>query len=115
MTENHLFIEGVEQKEELERKLRNKTTINQKTISGEKQELEIEERLAISQSDTSKKIFVLEKMVYPSGKKEIRFGYYIIGKKGKFEDRWAWGQFAPFIPPEDLKNIIKKAEKEDFF
>jgi len=43
---------------------------------------------------------------------EYRFGYYIIGKKGRAKDKWVWGQYCPFIPRRDFKKLINKAQKE---
>lgn len=86
MTENYLYLERIKQKEELKEKLENKDTINIKNINGKKQNLDIEKRLAIPQYDGSDKVFILEKFTYPFSKNELRFGYYIIGKKGQFED-----------------------------
>jgi hypothetical protein len=43
---------------------------------------------------------------------ELRFGYYIIGKKeGRTKGKWVWGQFAPFIRLNDFQAIIEEARQ----
>jgi hypothetical protein len=49
-----------------------------------------------------------------SGKKEVRIGYYIVGKRGRYQGKWAWGQFCPFIPQKDLQEICEIIKKEKF-
>lgn len=111
MTKNWLYLSGAKQEEEIREKLENKETIPHKTISGKEVEPTIEERIAIPQSNYNGKVFVLEKIKRKDDSAEFRIGYYIIGKRGRFRDRWAWGQFAPFIPPKDLNRLIKLAKK----
>lgn len=43
---------------------------------------------------------------------EYRFGYYVVGRIGRAAGRWTWGQFAPFIPREDLDVLLDKARAE---
>ena len=42
----------------------------------------------------------------------FRIGYYIIGKIGRANGRWWWGQSAPLLFGNDLMLLIQKA-KED--
>ncbi len=63
------------------------------------------------QSDYPEKVFIIERL--RNGEKlEYRFGYYIVSRYGKTKGRWLWGQFSPFIPAIDLKNLLEKAKKE---
>jgi hypothetical protein len=39
------------------------------------------------------------------GDAEYRFGYYTVSRK----DKWWWGQFAPFIPEQDLGPLLEQA------
>ncbi|HLB72229.1 MAG TPA: hypothetical protein VJJ51_14395, partial [Candidatus Methanoperedens sp.] len=64
------------------------------------------------QTNKPDKIFVLQELTFGNGNKEIRIGYYIVGKNGKMKDKWAWGQFCPFFPKNDLEDLIKKAQEE---
>ena len=56
------------------------------------------------------------KMAYPNswqeGDIEYRIGYYIVGKIGRAEDKWTWGQYCPIIPGHDLKKLLSNAKKE---
>ena len=47
------------------------------------------------------------------GQIEYRFGYYMVGQNGNRIGKWTWGGFCPFIPQEDLKRLINKAETEN--
>ncbi len=42
---------------------------------------------------------------------ELRFGYYIIGKTGKSQGKWVWGQFCPSFPRGDFVALIAKAKR----
>ena len=70
----------------------------------------------LRQSDYPDKIMTIEEI---SGgtpeKRELRFGYYIIGKKGRKKGRWTWGQFALIAPKEpnhDIQNLIQLAREK---
>jgi len=54
----------------------------------------------------------LQELHFENGKKQIRIGYYIIGKKPGARDRWVWGQFCPFFPKQDLNKLIRKAKRK---
>ena len=42
---------------------------------------------------------------FDKGHAEYRIAYYMIGHK-RARNKWAFGQFAPIITPEDLEEII---------
>lgn len=114
MTENHLYLGGVEQEEELLEKLEKRDSVMITDNDGKKHEIEIDKRLAISQHDVTDKVFILERISYSPRKKDLRFGYYVIAENGQFEGEWVWGQRTPYIPPEDFKEIYEKAEELNF-
>lgn len=64
-----------------------------------------------SNSDGDKVVF-LQELEFEDGSKEFRLGYYIIGHRGRFKGKWAWGQFAPFIPAEDLIKLVEKGKEK---
>jgi len=78
----------------------------------------------LPQHNLSKKVFVFERMrlIKKEGKishakvkvgsVEYRFGYYIVGKIGRANNKWIWGQFCPIIPHQDLIKLLKKAKSE---
>lgn len=43
---------------------------------------------------------------------EYRIGYYIVGKIGRGNNHWMWGQFCPMIPDDDFEKLFNKAKKE---
>jgi hypothetical protein len=81
-------------------------------INGRKIKFKVGKYVTLPQSDYPKKIFVLQEILFETGKKEIRIGYYIIGKKSKMKGKWVWGQFCPLFPKKDLKRLLEKARKE---
>ena len=76
------------------------------------------------QSNYLEKVFVVERVKFvrtegnitsrhrENNKYEYRIGYFIVGKIGKREGKWTWGQYCPFIPVEDFHKLIKQAIKD---
>lgn len=76
------------------------------------------------QHNVSEKVFVIERLrrlkidgttvhkLLKTGDIEYRIGYYMIGKNGRVNGRWTWGQYCPLIPQEDFKKLIDKATEE---
>ena len=76
------------------------------------------------QSNYPEKVFVIERIKFVKTDGEItsnhrendyyeyRIGYFIVGKIGKRNGHWTWGQYCPFIPLNDFHKLIKLAEKE---
>lgn len=62
-----------------------------------------------------KKVLIMQLMQLETGKREIRVGYYIIGKLPKMKDRWVWGQYAAFIPLPVFRRLIDKATHRGWF
>lgn len=79
-------------------------------INGKRKKFKIGEYVTLKQSNYPGKIFVLQEIFFEDGKKEIRVGYYILGKKPRMKNKWTWGQFCPFFPKKDLVALIKKAK-----
>jgi len=44
---------------------------------------------------------------------EYRIGYYMVGKNGRANGRWIWGQFCPMVPKDDFKKLIDLAKKDE--
>ena len=76
------------------------------------------------QHNLPEKVFVIERLelgapegiitnkLARAGDIEYRIGYYIVGRIGRANDRWVWGQFCPLIPAADLEPLLAKARKE---
>jgi len=65
------------------------------------------------QYNYDEKVFVVERLRKEEDDKiEYRLGYYIVGKIGRANGKWIWGQFCPIIPKEDFFKLIDKAKKE---
>jgi len=80
-------------------------------IDGKRSNFKIGKYVTLRQSNYPGKIFVLQEILFEDGKKELRLGYYIIGKKPRSKDKWVWGQFCPLFPKQDLIKLIDKAKK----
>ena len=83
----------------------------------------IEARTMMPQSNHSEKVFVFERMKFEAsegiitkktkkGSIQYRIGYYIVGKIGRMNGKWTWGQYCPTIPVEDFNELISLAKKE---
>ncbi len=79
-------------------------------INGKRINFEVKKQVTLRQSNYPEKTFVLQELQFENGKKEIRLGYYIIGKKPRSKGKWVWGQFCPLFPKKDFIKIIKKAK-----
>ena len=55
---------------------------------------------------------ILDRKNWGKGDVEYRIGYYIVGKIGRANGRWVWGQFCPLIPAEDFIKLLEKAKEE---
>lgn len=76
------------------------------------------------QTGLPEKIFVIERLkkihvegetAYGDrivGEVEYRLGYYMLGRIGRMNGRWTWGQYCPLIPLQDFPKLIEKAKKE---
>ena len=82
-------------------------------IDGKRSNFKIGKYVTLRQSNYPGKIFVLQEILFEDGKKELRLGYYIIGKKPRSKDKWVWGQFCPLFPKQDLIKLIDKAKKNE--
>lgn len=69
----------------------------------------IKDEICRPQSDYPEKMLCLQLIEWQGGEKELRLGYYIIGKKPKMRGKWVWGQFASMMPTKDFEAIIKDA------
>lgn len=78
---------------------------------GEVWQYEIIDEIRRPQSDLPTKIFCIERLKFDNGRDEIRFCYYIIGKRPRMKGRWTWGQFAPLVPFKDFKILVREVEK----
>jgi hypothetical protein len=65
-------------------------------------------------SDGSKVLY-LQQLEFEDGHTELRFCYYILGKKPKMLGKWVFGQFAPITPPADFYVLVAEAEKRGWF
>jgi len=77
------------------------------------------------QHNLDEKVFIIERLRkaktegkithtkgWKKGEIEYRVGYYIVGRIGRAEGKWIWGQFCPLIPKADFDKLIKKAKRE---
>jgi hypothetical protein len=70
-------------------------------------EAKILKRVALAEEDYPQ-INVVDLIEFTKDKsREIRFGYYIMDRNGK----WVWGQYCPCYPKRDFKKLFTKAKK----
>ncbi|MCX6268332.1 MAG: hypothetical protein NTW16_13390 [Bacteroidetes bacterium] len=83
----------------------------------------IEARTMMVPINHSEKVYVFERMKFDreegittkkvkKGTVQYRIGYFIVGKIGKMNGKWTWGQYCATIPIEDFDNLISLARKE---
>ena len=67
------------------------------------------------QDSSHNKLLILQLMQLDDGKREVRVGYYIIGKLPKMRGKWVWGQYAAFIPLPVFRRLINMATRRGWF
>ena len=67
------------------------------------------------QDPSKEKVLILQLMRLATGKKEVRVGYYIIGKLPKMKGKWVWGQFAAFMPLSVFSKLVRLATRRGWF
>jgi hypothetical protein len=83
------------------------------TIEGKKVKFRVGKYVTLPASNYRGKTFILEEIFFEDrSEPELRFGYYIIGRKGGRKGKWVWAQFCPLILKEDLQKIIELAKRE---
>jgi hypothetical protein len=67
------------------------------------------------QSTNPNKVIIRQRIEFEDGRRQVRLGYYIIGKKPKMKGRWVWGQYAAMMPMGDFRKVIRRAERSGWF
>lgn len=106
-----------------EKEWQGSNTVRTKNISRTYKVLWVREAFTFMvQSNYPEKVFVIERLRKQSfiegkpntndeiGAVEYRIGYYILGKIGRANGKWVWGQFCPLIPAGDLTKLFNKAK-----
>ena len=82
-------------------------------IEGGSRSFQVKNYVSIVPSNsTGDKVAILEEIEFEDGNKELRLGYYIIRHKGRMKGKWAWGQYALFIPAEDLIKLVERGKEK---
>ena len=65
------------------------------------------------QSDYKDKVAVIQDLRFEDGRKELRFGYYMISSENnpKRKGEWTWGQSPLMIPKPDIKELLSLAAR----
>jgi hypothetical protein len=71
-------------------------------------EIKILDEHKIQEKEIREEIEKEEKLSEKIGENIYRICYYIVGKIGKKENEWTWGQYAPFVLEKDMANLIIK-------
>lgn len=83
-----------------------------KDIRGQEKFYVVDDEIQRLQSTFHEKMIVLQKIRWEyGGHVEYRLGYYMIGQKPGARGRWTWGQYATFIPADDMKAIYAEAHE----
>lgn len=86
------------------------------TQDGEKVRGTISACVRLQESGHKNKQFVLERIRFDNfpgyPKTLFRIGYFMLGKKRRMRNKWAWGQYAPLFKRQDLKRLISKAQQK---
>lgn len=67
----------------------------------------IAEEVFLAQSNP-RKAFALHKLRFDDNSEEIRICYYMIAEKPRMRGKWAYGQYAPMMTPDEARLIFSK-------
>jgi len=82
-------------------------------VNGGSRSFRVKEFVSIVPSNSKgDKLALLEELEFEDGSKELRLGYYKIGHRGRMKGKWAWGQYALFIPADDLLKLIERGKEK---
>jgi hypothetical protein len=82
-----------------------------KTIDGAPLNYEVEEEEVFVAPSDSTKAFCFQKLRFDDGRIEFRLCYYMIARRPRMKGKWAFGQFAPMMTPEELAKVFDIARK----
>jgi hypothetical protein len=76
----------------------------------------VDELSRMQENSQNSKLLLLQKLKFDNdGHSELRFCYYIVGKKEGMKGRWVYGQFSPIAPPRDILALLEEAKNKDWF
>jgi hypothetical protein len=82
-----------------------------KTIDGAPLNYVVEdEEVFVAPSDETK-AFCFQKLRFDDGRVEFRLCYYMIARRPRMKGKWAFGQFAPMMTPEELEMVFEIARR----
>ncbi|HKO19198.1 MAG TPA: hypothetical protein VJU82_09965 [Acidobacteriaceae bacterium] len=77
-----------------------------KGIDGSPLIYEVEDEEVFVAPSNAGKAFSLQKLRFSDGRIEFRICYYMIAHKPRMKGKWAFGQFAPMMTPQELEMIM---------
>ena len=86
---------------------RGKTT-RRKDIKGNPMVYTVEDEMVFEANSNPQKAFALHKLKHHDGRVEFRICYYMIAHRARMKGKWAFGQFAPMMTKEELREIFNK-------
>jgi hypothetical protein len=87
-------------------------------IDGSPLEFRVDDDDLFTAPSNAKKAYLLQKVRmddgegFDKGHDEYRIAYYMIGHRKRVRGKWAFGQFAPIMTPEDLVAIVKRMKEK---
>jgi hypothetical protein len=79
---------------------------------GYKYKFTVTDEIVRLQTGMPDKLLCLQLIEFEDRKKEVRLGYYIIGKKPKMRGKWVWGQYCTLLPLADFRALVQSAERK---
>jgi len=82
-----------------------------KTIDGAPLIYTVEEEEVFVAPSNDAKAFCFQKLRFDDGRTEFRLCYYMIARRPKMKGKWAFGQFAPMMTPDELALMFRIARE----
>lgn len=94
----------------------NKGKVRQiESIDGNPIQFTVMDEILRPEKDFPQKLICFQQVHMEPGGIGLRLGYYMLGWKEARRGMWIWGQYATFLDPHDLAEVIKEAQSRGWF
>jgi hypothetical protein len=75
----------------------------------------LDEVTQVHATDPDKATYLQKLHLEFDGRVQLRFGYYIKGKRPEANGLWGWGRYATMMTAQDLQALVRKATAKGWF
>lgn len=80
---------------------------------GTKKHFVVERVVEVMEGDFKRIVFQLLRL--SGGRFQYRIGYYVLGTKNEWKDKWIWARSTPLVNPEHLAALLAQATRQGWY